>query len=158
LTATNEAGSTIGSVTLTVTPAITGKPDLVITDIWLSGSLIYYTIKNQGNAEARPSWSALYVYDFKEATSYVDSLAAGEERTASFSNWRWPYPPPAGGGFGTAAPKPFEVKVCADAENAIEESDKDNNCTTVIWGVTFTYDFVKNAHLAKWRSSAGDLK
>jgi len=158
LTATNEAGSATASVTLTVTPVVAGKPNLVITDIWLSGETIYYKIKNQGSAEARPTRSALYVYDLKEATGYVDSLAAGEEKTVSFSNWRWAYPAPAGAGFGAAAPKPFDVKVCADAENDIEESDKDNNCTTVIWGAKFTYDFVKNAHFAEWRSGLGELK
>jgi hypothetical protein len=158
LTATNKAGSTTGSVTVTVTPAAAGKPDLVITDIWLSVETVYYKIKNQGNAEAKPTWSALYVYGNKEATGYVDKLAAGEEKTESFSNWRWAYRSPAGVGYGNAELKPVDVKVCADTKNEIEESNKDNNCTTVIWGATFTYDFVKNAHLAKWRSSAGDLK
>ena len=158
LTATNQAGSATGSVTVTVTPVVAGKPDLVITDIWLSMETVYYKIKNQGDAEAKPTWSALYVYDLKEATSYAGSLAAGEEKTESFSNWRWAYSVPGGTGFGATALKPLDVKVCADAKNDIEESNKDNNCTTVIWGAKFTYDFVKNAHLAKWRSSAGDLK
>ena len=158
LTATNQAGSTTGSATVTVTPVAAGKPDLVITDIWLVAQTVYYKIKNQGNAEAKPTWSALYVYDLKEATSYAGSLAVDEEKTESFSNWPWPYSAPAGAGFGTAALKPFDVKVCADAKNDIEESDKDNNCTTVIWGAKFTYDFVENAHMAQWRSGAGELK
>ena len=158
LTATNEAGSTAGSVTVTVTPVVAGKPDLVITDIWLAAETVYYKIKNQGDAEAGSTWSALYVYDLKEATSYAGPLAVGEEKTESFSNWEWPYAAPGGAGFGATALKPFDVKVCADAKNDIEESDKDNNCTTVIWGAKFTYDFVEKAHFAKWRSSAGDLK
>jgi PKD repeat protein len=158
LTATNEASSTTGSATITVTPAVASKPDLIITDIWLSGETIYYKIKNQSNAETRPTRSALYVHDLKEATDYVDSLMAGEEKTMSFSNWRWPYAAPSGPAIGVTAPKPFDIKVCADAENDIEESDKSNNCLTKIWGQTFTYDFVQNAHLAKWRSGAGDLK
>ena len=156
LTATNEAGSANAAVILSVTPVVAGKPDLVITDIWLSGETVYYKIKNQGNAEARPTRSALYVLDFKEATGYVDSLAAGEEKTESFSNWSWPYL--GGPGFGGFAPKPFDVKVCADAENDIEENDKSNNCLVKILGRTFTYDFAKNAHLAEWRSDAGELK
>jgi hypothetical protein len=158
LTAANEASSTTGSVTITVTPAVATKPDLVITDIWLSGKIVYYKIKNQGNAEARPTWSALYVFDLNKATGYVDSLAAGDEKTMSFSNWQWPYAAPGGPASGATVLKPFDVKVCADAENDIEESDKSNNCLIKIWGQTFTYDFVENAHLAEWRSSAGDLK
>jgi len=157
LTATSQAGSTTGSVTITVMPAVTSEPDLVITDISLSGETIYYKIKNQGNAEAKPTWSALYVFDLKEATAYVEAVAVGEERTESFSSWRWPYPAPGAAVFG-AATKSFDVRVCANAEKEIEEFDKSNNCYTVIWGPKFTYDFVKNAHLAKWKSNAGDLK
>jgi len=155
LAATNEAGSTTNSVTVTVfTP--TGKPDLVITDIWLTGAVVNYKIANRGNADAKPSQSYFYVNNLKQATDWVDSLAAGEERTTSFSNFDWRFPGAAGD--PAAAVAQFDVRVCADAENAIEESDKGNNCLTKIWGQTFTYDFVKNAHLAKWRSSAGDLK
>jgi hypothetical protein len=54
--------------------------------------------------------------------------------------------------------KAATVKVCVNAQNDIEESDKDNNCTTVVLGPKFTYDFTANAHFAKWRSSAGDLR
>ena len=49
MNAANEAGSTTGSVTLSVTPVVAGKPDLVITDMWLSGDTFYYNIKNQGD-------------------------------------------------------------------------------------------------------------
>ncbi|MBL7209445.1 MAG: hypothetical protein ISS52_05040 [Dehalococcoidia bacterium] len=50
LTATNEGGSITSSVTVTVTSAVTGKPDLVITGIWLSGGhTVNYKIKNQGD-------------------------------------------------------------------------------------------------------------
>jgi len=154
---TSAAWARAAPVTITVTPAVTSEPDLVITDIWLSGETIYYKIKNQGNAEAKPTWSALYVFDLKEATAYAEALAPGEEKTESFSNWRWPYPAPGAAVFG-AATKSFDVKVCADDKNDIGESDKSNNCYMVIWGPKFTYDFVKNAHLAKWKSDAGDLK
>jgi len=151
LIASNQAGSLISSTTITVTPAVTGKPDLVITDIWLSGAAVNYKIKNQGNADAKPSQSYFYVNNLKQATDWVDSLAAGEERTTSFSNfdWRLPMQPEVAGG----KIEPYYVRVCADVENAVEESDEGNNCTTKIWGLTFTYDFVQNAHLAEWRSS-----
>ena len=155
LTATNDTGSTSGTVTITVTPVVAGKPDLVITDVWLSAETVYYKIKNQGNAEAKPTWSDLYAYDNKETTGYAGSLAVGEEKTESFSNWRWAFQ--AGGG-GVSVPitlKASTIKVCANAKNEIEESNKGNNCTTVFWGQKFVYDFKANAHLAKWRSSAG---
>jgi hypothetical protein len=154
LTATNKAGSSTGSVTLTVTPAITGEPDLVITDISLVAETVYFTIKNQGDATAGQTWTNMYIYDNKETSSFVDALAPGEERTVKFSNWRWRYPAPTGA-LLTTAPQAFDVRVCADANNAIEESNKANNCLTVIWGQPFIYDFTKQAHLATWRSSAG---
>ncbi len=156
LTATNEAGSTSNSASVTVMPAVTGKPDLVITDIWLTGSEVNYKIANRGNADAKPSQSYFYVNNLKQASDYVESLAAGEERTTSFSNFDWRFPGAAGD--PAAAIAQFIVRVCADAGNDIEESDKGNNCLTKIWGQTFTYDFVKNAHMAKWRSGAGELK
>jgi hypothetical protein len=154
LTATNDAGNATGSVTITVTPVTAGKPDLVITDIWLVAQTVYYKIKNQGNAEAGPTWSDLYVYDNKETTGYVDSLAVGEEKTESFSNWRWKF---LAGGAGDMPVelKASTVEVCANANNDIEESNKGNNCTIVVWGSKFNYDFQANAHLAQWRSSAG---
>jgi len=156
LTATNESGSATGSVTVTVMPVITGKPDLVITDFWLAGDVLNYTIKNQGIASAKPSWANLYVNSLKKAQDYVDILAAGEEKTSSFSNFPWLYP--AQPEVISATIQTLNVKVCADGNNEIEEFDEDNNCIVKIWGMPFTYDFVKNAHLASWRNEAGELK
>jgi hypothetical protein len=153
LTASNEAGTATGSATLTVTPVVAGKPDLVITDMWLSGTTFYYKIKNQGDAAAAPTRTTLYIYGLEETNDYVEALAAGEERTESFTNWAWIYPSPLGAGIGQA-PKPFDIKVCADAENSVGEANYANNCTTAIWGQPFVYDFIAQAHLAQWRSSA----
>jgi hypothetical protein len=153
LTASNEGGTVTASATLTVTPVVAGKPDLVITDMWLLGTTFYYNIKNQGDAAATPSRTALYIYDLKETDGFVEALAAGEEKTESFSNWAWSYPAPLGGGIGQT-PESFDIRVCADTENAVAESNDDNNCTTAVWGQPFIYDFIKQAHLAKWRSSA----
>lgn len=156
LTATNEGGSATSSITVTVTSAVTGTPDLVVTDIWLSGAVVYYKLKNQGSAETKGSQSYLYVNDHKEASDYVQPLAAGQERTEDFSNFNWVFRGVSGGPQTQVAS--FNVKVCADANDALGESDEGNNCTTVIWGSTFSYDFVDNAHLATWRSGAGKLK
>ena len=156
LTATNESGSVTGSVTVTVMPVITGKPDLVITDFWVVGNLLNYTIKNQGSATAKPSWATLYVNSLKKAQDFVDSLAAGEERTSSFSTFPWLYP--AQPEVVSATIETLNVKVCADGNNEIEEFDEDNNCIVKIWGMPFIYDFVQNAHLASWRNESGELK
>ena len=135
LTATNQAGSsTTSSVTITVTS--TGKPDLTITDVWLSGETIYYKIKNQGSVDAKPSRSELYIIERKEADDYVDSLAAGEERTETFSNWEWRYEFPLAGA-GPTEIQQYTIKVCADTENTIDEIDEGNNCKSKVLGQSF---------------------
>jgi hypothetical protein len=153
LTATNQAGSTTGSATVTVMAVIAGKPDLVITDLWLTGGAVNYKIANRGDADAKPSQSYFYLNDLKQSSDWVDSLAAGEEITTSFSNFNWNFP-----GAAEATIATFNVKACADAGNDIEESAESNNCLAKIWGQTFTYDFTENAHMAEWRSGAGELK
>jgi hypothetical protein len=162
LTADNAAGSTASSATLNVTPVVAGQPDLVITDIFLSGSQLYYKIKNQGNAVAGQTYTDFYLGDIdepaqtikwlKQTTNFVDLLAPGEERTQRFSNFDWK--------FTTANDIEakfitYNLKVCANANNAIAESNMDNNCFVNVWGTEFIYDFVQQAHLAKWTSGAG---
>lgn len=164
LTASNEAGSATGSTTINVTPVVAGKPDLVITDISLLGSQVYYQIKNQGNAVAAPTTSDFYIgnIDFasqtitwlKKTSNFVQSLAPGEERTERFSNFDWTFQPvdPYTSEIAT-----FNVRVCANAKNPIEESNTANDCLVETWGPTFSYDFVGKAHLAKWTSGVGEL-
>ena len=128
LTATNEAGSATSSVTVTVIPVVVGKPDLVITDIFgYDKETLYYKIKNQGNADAGLFKTYLYVphlipdYGFvnrPRAIDRISSLAAGEEITATFPNLDLSYDPFI-----------YRVfKICADVENAVDESDESNNC------------------------------
>jgi len=127
LTTSNNGGSSISSITVNVTSMLAGKADLVITDTWLEGAVVYYKIKNRGNADAKPSRSNLYVNTFKEAVDPVGPLAAGEEITASFSNFEWNYEGYEG---GNAPLRTFNVKVCADVDNAVDESNESNNCIT----------------------------
>lgn len=164
LTADNAAGSANSSVTVNVTPVVAGKADLVVTDIFLSGSEVYYKIKNQGNAEAQPTQTDFYIGSidetdqvikwFDESSNYVDKLAPGEERTQRFSNFDWKFMSanPVEATFLT-----YNVKVCANATNSIAESNLDNDCYVEVWGTEFIYDFVQQAHLAKWTSGVGTL-
>ncbi len=156
LTAVNESGSSNSSVSVAVMPGFAGKPDLVIKDIWLTGSQVNYTIANIGDAESKSSQSYFYVNDLKQASDWVEPLAAGEEKTTSFPNFEWKFQTgidvTSGEFFG------YDVRVCADAVNAVDENNKDNNCLTKSWGQKFTYDFLQNANLAEWRSSAAAIK
>jgi hypothetical protein len=164
LTATNEAGSATGSVTINVTPVVAGMPDLVVTDLSLSGNQVYYKIKNQGNAEAGQTYTDFYIGSidqalqkvqwFKQTTNFVDKLAPGEERTQRFSNYDWKLisANPIEATFIT-----YNVMACANATKSITESNMNNDCYVQVWGTQFIYDFVQQAHLAKWTSGAGTL-
>jgi len=149
LTATNQAGSTTSSATVTVTPVVAGSPDLVIADVWFAGTTIYYTIKNQGNADSKPTWSHLYVNGVKVGDSYEQILPVGQQRTAPFSAYQYSQQIGYSSLGSDYELPPTIVKVCVD---------EGNNCLNQTWGNTYTYDFKYNAGLATWRSSAGDLK
>jgi len=165
LTANNEAGSSTSSTNVNVTPVVAGKPDLVITDIYLMASQVYYVIKNQGNAVAGQTQTDFYIASIdqpaqtvtwlKQTSNFVDTLAPGEERTQRFSNLDW--------AFGAANPieatlVTYNVKACANAENSIADSNTSNNCLVESWGPGFTYDFVQQAHLAKWTNGIDTLR
>ena len=157
LTATNQAGSATSSVTVTVTPVVTGKPDLVITDVWLAAETIYYKVKNQGTADTKPSSSRLYVNGFEKDSNYIDVLAAGQEKIYNFARYQHLQQIISTQKSGFEFPA-INIKICADEDNTVAESNEDNNCLSQMWGLIETYDFLYNAHLAKWRSSAGDLR
>jgi hypothetical protein len=50
------------------------------------------------------------------------------------------------------------IKVCADIQSEVEESNENNNCKTVIQGAQYLYDFTDVAHLASWTNGEGPLK
>jgi hypothetical protein len=103
-----------------------GQPDLIIEDIWSSGSTIYYRIKNQGNANAGASTSRLTIDGSNVATDSVGNLAAGASSDRSFS-YSW-----------TCSGASDTVTVCADVNNAVSESDETNNCRTETWNCADT--------------------
>jgi len=165
LTASNEAGSSTSSATVNVTPVVAGKPDLVITDLYLLSSQAYYVIKNQGNAVAQQTQTDFYIGSIgqsaqtvtwlKQTSNFVDKLAPGEERIQRFSNFNWSFVSvdPV---VGTSII--YNARACANAENSIDESNTGNNCLGKVWGTGFTYDFVKQAHLAKWTNGIDTLR
>jgi len=163
LTAGNNAGSATSSATVNVTPVVAGMPDLVITDVYLSSGQVYYVIKNQGNAEAKQTRTDFYIANvnpstqtvnwLKQTSNFVDTLAPGEERTQRFTNFNWAFPPG-----GTPGATTYIVRACANADNAIAESNTSNDCLLETWGPgMIPYDFVKEAHLASWTSGTNQL-
>lgn len=115
-------GSTTSTTTSTstTTTAVSGEPDLIITDISVSGNEILYRIENRGDGSTEYySYSHLYVDGSYEAPDYVDTLAAGAFRGESFSDY-------------TCTGAGRTIEVCVDGTNRIIESNETNNCRTEI--------------------------
>ncbi len=166
LTATNASGSASSSVSIEVKPMVIGKSDLTVSDVWLVGSAVYYQIENHGNAESKASQTDLYVgsidatqgttHWYKLASDWVGPLAPGEERVTTFPNFDWKFEITLNAPFITGEFVGYDLKVCVDTENTNAETAEDNNCLTESWQ-EFSYDFMKNAHLATWKSSASTV-
>jgi hypothetical protein len=106
--------------TITPSPLKKAKPDLVITDIWRSGSTFwYYMVKNQGDVECGGSSSELMIDGEPRLLQNIGPLASGESREAHFS---YKYACEAG--------TSFIWSVAADVKSAVAESDENNNSLT----------------------------
>ncbi len=156
--ADHSVDSKVASLQVTVVPVEAAPADLVITDVNLEGAIVHYKIKNVGGTVANQSQTYIYLDNIKASNDFVDTLKPGEEISLSFNNYTMPLSEIRMATSQTTA-DPFEiaVKVCADAENKVNEGNEANNCNYILWGIKSTYDFVKNAHLAEWRTNTGRL-
>jgi uncharacterized repeat protein (TIGR01451 family) len=101
-----------------------GTPDLVITEISLSppepslGNEVTITaaIKNQGDANAKSTLMTCYLDDTILSTRTVETLDAGITATVAFT---W-----------TATGGSHTIKAIADVNEALAESDENNNSST----------------------------
>lgn len=159
LTASNDAGTSTDSVTVTViTPAAAAQPDLIVTDVWIQSPQVYYKIKNQGNGASKACLCYLYVNDVLEEEDQAQPIAPGEERTEVFNRYTWKYIIDIGGSAITIGElTQFDVKVCADVEKVVDELNETNNCKTILVGQEFIYDFTLFAHLATWSNGTGPV-
>lgn len=122
LTAINMAGTSTSSVqVIVVMPPPSEKPDLVIKDIWRSGSIIYYKIANQSITPAGPSVTELVIDGIVKASDQAGPLAPGASATYSF-------------GYSYSGTIPTDtVTVRADKDDAVDESNESNNAYTETW-------------------------
>lgn len=163
LTATNASGKATATVVVNVAAGVANRPDLIITDIWITNKEVYYKVKNIGKETAKAgSRSSFHVNGIQYASDYVETLDPGQERTSPFPNYSWVYDlsgtadqwvPSASEG-----PKQFILKVCADTANTVAEVNESNNCKTVVMGTKFNYPFDTFAHQAAWTTGYGPLK
>jgi len=112
----------------TIEQTVVTLPDLTITDIRRSGSTIYYTIKNIGDASVGSlnqiiTYStALFVDGSLKALDQLNLiLQPGQSVERSF-NYQY-----------SISGTEDTVKVCADYNQNVTEKDESNNCKEVKW-------------------------
>ncbi len=103
-------------------PSCPGEPDLVIAEksetLVGSAFTVTYTVENTGGGDAGVSTTCIYVDGTEVATDPVGALGAGatHEGTVVIDPFNCPC--------GTTV----TVKVCADNDDVVDESDETNNC------------------------------
>lgn len=111
------------TVQLVVESKIELLPDLIIVDFWWEPSIpnpghrvtFTYIEKNQGDGDAPAHRNTLWIDDYPISNDVVDALSAGASRNRTFSD-TW-----------TATAGAHDALVKADDQNAVTESDEENN-------------------------------
>ena len=103
-------------------PSCPGEPDLVITEksetLVGSAFTVTYTVKNNGGGDAGASTTCIYADGAQITTDPVGALAAGATHEGTVVI----------GSFDCPCGMPVTVKVCADKDSTVDESDETNNC------------------------------
>ncbi|MCJ7624867.1 MAG: hypothetical protein MUO76_15305, partial [Anaerolineaceae bacterium] len=102
---------------------IPDPPDLVITDIWHEGSILWYQVMNTGPGNAHAGHHTSMNVD--GSSGKVDlvgvELAPDERASRQFSD-----------GWGCTTPT-STVDVCIDSRSEITETNESNNCRQEVW-------------------------
>jgi len=117
------------------------KSDLIITEAWVcwpDNCTICYNITNIGEGTASAGHNTiLYIDGAERAYDEVPvSLTPGGSYIGCFSDYTWTYTPPKD-----------DIMVCADHNEALEESDEENNCLSTTWKCG---DVDSNGYITTW--------
>ena len=118
LTALNSGGPSSKSVSVVVQPYEASRASLIVADLFRQAPMVYYTVKNVGDAVSKPSSSELYVSKSVAATGYIPPMAPGESRTLVFGTFSWSY------FYDTAA------TVCVDTKGENGPAGSTDSCLT----------------------------
>ena len=137
LYAVNRGGVSSSQLSVNVSPQITEKPDLHVTELWTSGNVLAYRVKNTGNLASCPTVSRLYKNGTEVSQDYMAPLAPGGERVEAFQQYhfspRFNYISGQGGqGGGIDA---VNMRVCVNSDGCCVESDRSNNCLEYNFGL-----------------------
>ena len=110
-----------GGFMMNITLESAAMPDLVVTskseELLADGTFnVTYTVANIGDADANASTTSITIDGTEIANDSVPALAIGE----NYTNTVGPFECPCGTN--------VTVKVCADSDNEIAESNETNNC------------------------------
>jgi hypothetical protein len=130
LYAINRGGVSSSKLNVIVAPAIKEKPDLQVTELWTSGNILAYRVKNTGNLASCPTVSRLYKNGTEVSQDYMAPLAPGEERVEAFQQYhfspRFNYITGQGGQSTTM--DVVNIRICVNSDESCMESDRSNNC------------------------------
>jgi hypothetical protein len=100
-----------------------GNPDLVITDIWNEGDVIFYQIRNIGNDSISGGYNVVLSVDDVFMESYVvdEFLDSGERFSSSFM-YSW-----------DCSDLNDSIKLFVDYDDVVNESDESNNMREEFW-------------------------
>jgi hypothetical protein len=144
LTGYNSIGIITGTTQVIVeTEAGTGKPDIIITDVYkvvtADGVKIGYTIENRGDITAPGSNSRLYTNGTYRDIDKIESIAPGQKIDSFFYSYYY-------------NPTENIIEIYADADNNIAENNEKNNTIAYDFPVLDRYDFIDDGSIAKWNN------
>ena len=123
------------------------EPDLVITEkseVWISLEdktyNVTYTIMNIGNADANASTTSIRTDGTEVATDPVEALPPQATHTAELGPF-------------TMSDDSDTIRICADKNNSVEESNEDNNCKENIFKFHGLPDLVISKKYEEWVAS-----
>jgi hypothetical protein len=130
LYAMNRGGVSSSRLNVNVSPEVKEKPDLQVTELWTSGNVLTYRVKNTGNLASCPTMSRLYKNGTEVSQDYMAPLAAGEERAEAFQQYhfspRFNYI--SGQGGQSTGMDAVNIRICVNSDESCAESDLSNNC------------------------------
>jgi hypothetical protein len=160
LYAINHSGTSSSTVSIKVMPLITARPDLEVTELWNTGNVLFYRIKNNGNLASCPTFSALYKNNIQESRDYVAPLAPGAERVESFAGYHFSprFASMGGSVLEEGTSDAVDMRVCLNQPSSCDEITLENNCFEHNFGPLLTINLLKYAASAYWENGKGQLK
>lgn len=159
LYAVNRSGCSSSSISIKVMPAVTGRADLEILDLWNTGNVLFYRIRNNGNLTSCETFSELYKNGLSVSKDFVGPLSPGEERVESFAGYH--FSPRFGSIGGSTLPEgtsdAVNMRICLNQPVSCDESNFANNCLAHNFGPLLSLSLLRYISKAEWINGTGPL-